>query len=103
MLRGFWAYTKNHSLANQECSKPIIRCLTGDALEFYLREIEDTVAYKIAVEKQNKIYSKPHHKKALQSEVGSLSLDDFITCNHIQDEKQGLRELVIYLNEVTLR
>ena len=37
----------------------------------------------------------------IQSEVDSLEFDDFMTRNQIKDEKEGLRRMVKYLNNVT--
>ena len=46
-------------------------------------------------------YHTPHRKLSLQSEVDFLSFDEFMARYQIQDEKDCLRRMVEYLNNVT--
>ena len=47
------------------------------------------------------MYNTPHRKLSLQSEVDSLNFDDFMVRHLIQNEKEHLRQMVEYLNNIT--
>ena len=56
--------------------------------------------YRIVVDKLHARYNKPHRKLSLQSEVDSLNFDEFMVRHQIQDEKECLRCMIEYLNNI---
>ena len=75
--------------------------LKDGALEFYLKKINPQMPYQMAVDKLRARYNPPHVKLSFQSEVQSLNFDDFIVRHQIQHEKECLRRIVEYLNNIT--
>ena len=57
--------------------------------------------YKEVVDKLRTRYNKTHRKLSLQSEVDSLTFEDFMAHQQIRDEKECLRRIVEYLNKIT--
>ena len=91
----------NHSLTNYERSELVVNYLNGGALEIYLKEINPQMSYQMVVDKLRARYNKPNRKLSLQSEIDSLNFDDFMVCHQTQDEKECLRRMVAYINNIT--
>ena len=77
-LGDFHICANNHSLTNQERSRLVVNFLKGGALEFHLKEIDPQQPYRTVVDKLRARYNTPHRKLSLQSEVDSLTFDDFM-------------------------
>ena len=60
-----------------------------------------TTAYETVSEKLLERYNTPHYKIIFQSDIESLSFDDFMARNQIGDEKECMKHLVESLNKVT--
>ena len=54
----------------------------------------------MVVDKQSARYNTPHRKLSLQSELDSLTFDDFRACYQIQCEKVCLRSMVKYIDNI---
>ena len=57
--------------------------------------------YRMVVDKLRARYNMPHRKLSLQSEVDYLNFDKFMERHQIKDEKEYLRRIVKYLNNIT--
>ena len=100
-LRDFHICANNQSLTKDECSRLVFNCIKSESLEFYLKVINPQMPYQIVVDKLRSRYNKTHRQLSLQSEVDSLSFDEFMALQQIQDCKECLRQMVKYLNNIT--
>ena len=100
-LRDFRICASNHCITNNERSHLVVNCLKGVALKSYLKETNPKMPHQMVVDRLRERYYTPHRKLSLQSEVYSLSVNDFMVRHQIQDEKECLRRMVVYLNEIT--
>ena len=57
--------------------------------------------YQMVVDKLRARYNTPHREFYLQFEADSLSFDEFMTRNQIQDVEKCLRGIAEYLNNIT--
>ena len=79
----------------------MVSFLKDGALEFYLREINPQMPYQVVVDKLCARRNTPKRKLSLQSEVNPLNFDEFMVNHQIQNEKEYLRRIVKYLNNIT--
>ena len=70
-------------------------------MRFYLKEINCKIPYQMIVDKQRARYNTAQWKLSLQSEVDSLNFDEVMPRDQIQDEKECIRQIVEYLNNIT--
>ena len=92
-LREYHICTNNHNLNNHERSMLVVNCLKGGALELFLKDIDTKLQYKDAVDKLRTRYNMPRRKLSLQSEVNSLTFDEFVARYQIRNEKECLRRI----------
>ena len=90
-----------YRLINHERSQLVADCVKGGALEFYLKEINKQKPYQMVVDKLRLRYNMTLRNLSLQSKDDSLSFDDFIAQHQRQDERECLRRMVEYLNNIT--
>ena len=100
-LRDLHICANNHSLTNDKHSQLVGNFFVSGALDFYLKDINPQMPYQMVVDKLRARHDTPHRKLSLQSEIDSLNFDEFMARHQIQDEKELLRRMVEYLNNIT--
>ena len=56
--------------------------------------------YQMVVHKLRARYNTPHRKLSIQSMVDSLNVDEFMARHQLQEQKECLRQMVEYLNNI---
>ena len=70
-------------------------------MEVYPKKINLTITYQTVVDKLRAKYNTTYRNSSLESEVDSLSFDESMARHQKQDEKECLRRMVRYLNNIT--
>ena len=78
----------------------MINCRKRGVLTFF-KDINPQMSYQMVFDKLHARFNTTYRKLSLQPEIDSLNIDDFMVRHQIQDEKECLRDMAEYFNNIT--